>query len=323
MVCYRPLRGWKSAEPNANGKYPIVFSAKKCYSDLRISMVLPCGQCSGCRLERSRQWALRCVHELKCHDSGCFVTLTFNDAALVKRGHSSLAVRDVQLFMKRVRKRFGSGIKFLASGEYGDDYGRPHYHVLLFGANFDADKRYWKMSKSGEKLYTSKRLEKLWSDPATSLPYGYTSVGALTFQSAAYVARYCMKKQVGKLPCNGVYSMSVADLDYRTGRVTPRRSEFGVMSKELGFEWFKRYWREWYRSDSVVFDGREQGIPRYYDRKLEQIDPALLETIKRERVKRAEKYSVDNTDRRLRVRETVTDARLTRLFHGVSVGTDG
>jgi hypothetical protein len=95
------------------------------------------------------------------------------------------------------------------------------------------------------------------------------------------------------------------------------------MSKELGFEWFKRYWREWYRSDSVVFDGREQGIPRYYDRKLEQIDPALLETIKRERVKRAEKYSVDNTDRRLRVRETVTDARLTRLFHGVSVGTDG
>ena len=319
MTCFRPLRGWRSAEPNENGKYPIVFSATKRHADLYQAVDVPCGQCIGCRLERSRQWALRCVHELKEHEYGCFVTLTFNDMALRRRGHHSVAVRDLQLFMKRVRKRYGVGVKFMASGEYGDGYGRPHYHVCLFGVDFK-DKVYWRTTDSGEKIFRSKILEALWSNPSDGSSYGYSSVGALTYQSAAYVARYVLKKQVGKTCVNGVYSMSVADLDYRTGRITPRRSEFATMSNGLGKKWFDKYHEEWYRSDSVIVEGREVGLPRYYDRQLEMIDADAFARVKDERRRRAKEQKWNNTDRRLKVRETVCDSRLSRLFRHQSFG---
>ena len=319
MTCYRPLRGWRSAFPNENGKYPIVFNRAKSWSDSYHPVDIACGQCTGCRLDRSLEWAIRCVHELKWHDRGCFVTLTFNEEALRKRGHRSLAVRDVQLFMKRVRKKYGAGVKFMCSGEYGDDYGRPHYHVLLFGVGFD-DQKYWKRTKAGEVIYRSATLERLWSDPGTGVPYGYSSVGALTFQSAAYVARYVLKKQVGKLCTNGLYTMSVADLDYRTGRIVPRRSEFATMSNGLGDKWFARYHVEWYESDSVIHDGRELKVPRYYDRRLALLDPGLLEEVKRERRRHARPHRWNNTDRRLRVRETVKDSRLGRLFRDGQFG---
>ena len=306
MTCFRPLRGWRAAVPNENGKYPIVFSAKKRHSDAYLPLDLACGQCVGCRLERSRQWALRCVHELKCHDSGCFLTLTFNSSSLRERGHSSLSVRDVQLFMKRVRKRFGSGIKFMASGEYGDDFGRPHYHVLLFGVFFP-DQKYLRTTGSGNKLYRSAILDQLW-------PFGYCSVGSLTFESAAYVARYVLKKQVGKLLTHGSFSMSCAELDYQRGVIIPRRSEFATMSNGLGKAWFDRYYREWYYSDSCIHDGRELSIPRYYDRQYEVIDPDAFEQVKIARRRRARVHKSNTTDRRLRVRETTQDARLNRLF---------
>ena len=331
MTCYRPLRGWRSAEPNENGKYPVIFAGvKNRHGDLSQRIDLPCGQCIGCRLERARQWAIRCVHQLHTSDSGCFVTLTFNTETLNERGHYSLDVRDMQLFMKRLRKRCGAGIKVMYSGEYGDDNGRPHYHACLFGVDFD-DKKYLKTTSSGEKIYTSEKLSKLWSDPLTRSSYGYSSVGALTFKSAAYVARYCLKKQVGPLVTNGPYSMSVADLDYRTGVITPRKAEFGHASQGLGKDMFERYGHDWYRHGFVVHEGKAQAMPKYYDRQYEklvdEIVPGSLfnefEEIKRRRRNAAVENKENNTDARLRVRETVRDARLTRLFRAKSIPGSG
>ena len=313
MPCYRPLRGWRSAEPNVNGKYPIVFRTSERNCDILQAMDLPCGQCTGCRLERAREWAVRCTHEAKAHERNCFVTLTFNNDALKKRGHSSVLPRDLQLFMKRVRKRYGRDKRFMACGEYGDAFGRPHYHALLFGIDFD-DKKYWKTSKAKERIYRSATLEKLWSDPVTGSSYGHSSVGALTYKSAAYVAGYVLKKQVGPLVTNGVYSMSVADLDYRTGRITARRSEFAQQSNGVGLEWFWRYYRDWYREDCLVCDGQKQGIPSYYDRKFAEKFPEEMEAIARKRRLRAREHKEDNTSRRLKVRETVRDARVSSLF---------
>ena len=319
MTCYRPLRGWRSAEPNENGKYPIVFSAKGRHGDVSQFVDIPCGQCIGCRLERARQWACRCVHELKCHDHGVFVTLTFNDDALRKRGHTSVDIRDVQLFLKRVRKRYGSGIKFMASGEYGDDNGRPHYHVILFGVHFD-DQKYWRTSNAGMKLYRSAKLEKIWCDPGTGVSYGYSSLGAVTFQSAAYVASYVLKKQVSPVVRNGAYSLTCADFDCQTGKISPRKSEFGCRSLGLGKEWFDRYHEEWFRDDCVVHEGREQAVPKYYEKQYALIDPVALEKLKKKRRERARVHKDNNTDRRLRVRERVRDARVEHLFVGRSIG---
>ena len=106
MPCFHPLRGYRSNSPNENGKYPVVFNYKAGFSDQPFS--LPCGQCIGCRIERSRQWAIRCVHEASLYERNCFITLTYDDSKL-PAGHS-LLVEDTQLFWKRLRKKYGGGI---------------------------------------------------------------------------------------------------------------------------------------------------------------------------------------------------------------------
>jgi len=116
MACYRPLSAWRGSKLNpATGKRPIVFRASEAYLDM--PMTLPCGQCIGCRLERSRQWAIRSVHEASLYDSNCFVTLTYSDSHLPR--DCSLDPDAVPLFMKRLRKRFGDGIRVFYCCVYG------------------------------------------------------------------------------------------------------------------------------------------------------------------------------------------------------------
>ena len=73
-------------------------------------------------------------------------------------------------------------------GEYGDKLGRPHYHAIIFGVTF-VDKKLWSIRR-GNNLYRSATLEKLW-------PYGFSSIGTVNFETAAYVARYVTKKITG------------------------------------------------------------------------------------------------------------------------------
>lgn len=190
MVCYYPMHAFQSRHQGANGKCEVLFNRsvalRKGYKEIKLS----CGQCVGCRLERSRQWAVRCMHEASLHKHNCFITLTFSPAALAARENPSLDVRDFQLFMKRYRKRFGEGIRFFHCGEYGDKLGRPHYHACIFGHDFE-DKYFWRKSDSGYPVYRSPVLEELWT-------HGFSEIGTVTFDSAAYVARYIMKKVNGK-----------------------------------------------------------------------------------------------------------------------------
>ncbi len=186
MACFGPLKGWPSKKLTPSGKRQVVFNISQAYTDRPVN--IPCGQCIGCRLDKSKQWAIRCVHEASLYDNNSFITLTYNTEHLPE--DRSLEVRVFQLFMKRLRKRFGTKIRFYACGEYGDQNGRPHYHACLFNHDFQ-DKKLWKRGKDPSlDLYRSADLEKLW-------PYGYSSIGEVTFQSAAYVARYIMKKITG------------------------------------------------------------------------------------------------------------------------------
>lgn len=199
-----------------------------------------------------------------------FITLTYTDEEIARivREHNcdTLVLRDLQLFMKRLRKQTGAGVRFYGVGEYGSRTNRPHYHVLLFNRGF-ADKKFYKNSDSGEPLYHSLSLDSLWG-------HGRTVVGGVSFASCSYVARYIVDKMTGDM----------AD-DWYMGR----KPEFSVKSNRpgIGKAFLDRFGEQLYRDDCTVVDGREMSLPRYYDTKYFELDPDALERLKKERRKRA------------------------------------
>lgn len=291
MACFHPLSAYRLAGQIHFGQPT---------SSLCAPLKLPCGQCIGCRLERSRQWATRIMFENQLHDQSCFITLTYANEHLPFP--PSLDHRHFQLFMKRLRKAFGP-VRFYMCGEYGDEFFRPHFHACLFGLDFSEDRVLLRRSPSGNNLYRSPALERCW-------PFGHSSIGALTFESAAYVARYVTKKITGD-QAHDHYTMVDDD-----GVIYNLRPEYNCMSRRpgIGGRWFELYSSDVYRGhDYVVVNGRKCRPPRYFDRLLEKSDPDRHAEIKADRIKTAEAYASDNTPERLAVREEVTLAKYGQL----------
>lgn len=234
---------------------------------------------------------MRCVHEAKLYEENSFVTLTYAEAHLPAEGQ--LHYEDFQKFMKRLRKQYApKPIRFYMCGEYGERLKRPHFHACLFNHDF-ADKRYWATNAQGNKLYTSDELDHLWGK-------GHCQVGELNFQTAAYTARYCMKKQTGR-----------EAPDYYNGK----EPEFNKMSLKPGIG--QRFLEKWetdvYPRDTVVINGLEVQPPKYYDKLYKKKDPEKYEQIKYEREKEQRKNYLDNTPRRLQDKEIVTTAKIRTL----------
>lgn len=301
MACFLPLHGYRSRSVGVSGKRAVVFSVAEGFVDLPV--VIPCGQCSGCRLERARQWAIRCVHEASLYDSNCFITLTYATKFLPYGG--SLDKSAFPKFMKRLRKRFSQvKIRFFHCGEYGAKEGRPHYHALLFG--FDFTDKYQVAVRKGFPVWRSGVLESLW-------PFGTSEIGSVTFESASYVARYIMGKITGERA-----SEYYVSLDEGTGELIPVVPEYTTMSRGgrgvgsggIGAPWFEKYGKEVYPADSVVMRGRLMKPPRFYDDRYELVDAAGALEVARER--RRARRPEDETPERLAVREQCTRARLAR-----------
>lgn len=252
-------------------------------------MTVPCGQCIGCRLERSRQWALRCVHEASLHEHNCFITLTYNDEHLPF--NRTLVKSDFQLFMKRLRKSLGFPIRFFHCGEYGETTHRPHYHAIIFG--WEPDDKVLFNVVNGVRVFTSEKLEKIWGN-------GFITVGDVTFESAAYVARYVLKKITG---------------DKAAAHYNGRLPEYVTMSRRPGiaFDWFQKYWSDVYPHDYVVARGYKCKPPRYYDKCLGDELPYTLETIKRARAAMAALHADDNTPERLNAKEFIKMMQISKL----------
>ncbi len=194
---------------------------------------VPCGHCIACRIARTREWTIRLLHESEFWDDTSFITLTYNDDFLPSDG--SLVPRDLTLFFKRLRKDLEKDkrkIKYYACGEYGDTYGRPHYHAIVFG-----------LSPKDKEL-----IEENW-------PYGFVRVGTVTYDSCRYVAGYVQKKLYGK----------GADLYDEKGILPP----FARMSKGIGEEYVDKYWNKLYSQETVTVRGVPMGLPRYYKKKLD------------------------------------------------------
>lgn len=228
----------------------------KAVLDPKDTMFLPCSKCISCRLERSRQWAVRCVHEASLYEDNCFLTLTFDDKNLARQcPDGSIKVKHVQDFMKRLRDRFSDiRIRAVYCGEYGEKFKRPHYHVLLFNFNFK-DRVLLKINR-GNPLHVSDTLSSLWK-------FGFSTIGDLSFESAAYVARYCTKKIGGK------------DAVLHYGGRTP---EFFRMSLKpaIADPWLEKYgMSDVFLHDCVVINGKKCKPPRSYDKFLEKLDPEM------------------------------------------------
>lgn len=291
------MKGYKSKNLNENGKREIVFNSREGYADLPVTV--PCGKCIGCRLERSRQWAIRCEKEISLHEKNCFITLTYATENLPPNG--SLDVTHFQLFMKRLRKAHGPGIRFFHCGEYGDLRGRPHYHAILFNFDF-GDKKLWK-TQNGNPTYTSAELSRLW-------PSGFSLVAAATFSSAAYVARYILKKLTG-LQAQKYHHHPI------TGEIldSPRKPEYATMSRQhgIGKRWFDKYKDEVYPSDFVISNGRQMKPPKYYDLQYEIEESDEYRLVRMARKLSAKKRIGDDTPERLAVRERVQKAKARQL----------
>lgn len=295
MVCYAPLDVYRALGSVGS---PILFGKAPRAGAFR-SFKVPCGQCAGCRLERSRQWAVRCMHEAKLHDRNCFITLTYSDDKLP--AGRTLVLKDFQQFMKRLRKRFGSGIRFFHCGEYGDKYGRPHYHACLFNHDFD-DKVVYTVTRNDHRLYVSEVLNSLW-------PHGFATIGDVTFESAAYVARYVMKKVTGDA-AEAHYAFVDED-----GVCYQRAPEYVTMSRRpgIGTGFVKRFMSDIYPDDFVLVNYKKARPPRFYDGLYEAAFPSDFARLKVSRVRGAKDHADNNTPDRLKVRERVHAAKLERL----------
>lgn len=292
MTCYRPVDAWQSVHTGR-----LKFTPPDRNFQSWESLQVPCGKCIGCRITRAQQWGLRCQHEASMHDDNSFLTLTYREEDLPSNG--SLVKSHLTLFWKRLRQHIARDlgqdkrIRYFASGEYGDLNNRPHYHACLFGHDF-ADKRQYKKSKSGNLIWSSETLNNLWQ-------LGDCTIGALTFESAQYVAQYCVKKLTGPKAKD---------------HYGDREPEYGVMSQGIGRDWYAQH-SDNLRNDYIVSDNRKFQVPRYYD-KLFEADGGDIQALKDERKRKAEENPDRQNPDRLAAGEYIKEQKFNQFKRTVS-----
>ena len=329
MPCYSPLKGWKDEETGG-----IKFRR----DGAREEMEVACGQCLGCRLDHSRMWAMRICHESALHEysgGNCFITLTYRDpiecnAEQLKDSLHipfdwSLYKSHFRNFMKRLRKAvYPNKVRFYHCGEYGRickhgfdldvikcpscRVGRPHYHACIFGWT-PADLEPYSSDGNGGLRYTSPALERIWK-------YGFVDVGELTFESAAYVARYCLKKVTGV----NAWDHYLVELD--DGTQVFLQDEYSTMSRRpgIGAGFYRQFKDDMFPHDMVPVPGSGvfRKVPRYYQELFAMEDPQTLEQIKAMRRKFKDEHADEYTPERLMAKYNVQKAKLQLLKRTVA-----
>lgn len=156
--------------------------------------LVPCGKCLACRINRRREWTARLQQELIYSKSAYFVTLTYDDAHLPHddSGNQSVSKRDVQLFIKRLRKHYGEGLRYFLNSEYGPETLRPHYHCIIYNLPEDLPSksrqcvRFWNGRKSI--FYLNDKLTELWQN-------GDVEFSDVTKERCGYCAKYFVSRQ--------------------------------------------------------------------------------------------------------------------------------
>lgn len=275
-------------------------------TDSMLSMEVPCGRCTGCRLDRRLEWTVRCTHEQQLYAGNTFITLSYADEHLPSS--LSLEYRDVQLWLKRLRKEVRGNtkgpngkypIRFFLSGEYGPQTQRPHWHAILFNCVFEDQIRLL----NGQ--YVSEQAERIWSK-------GNVRLDNVNPATIAYVAGYTQDKLYGRQAYEDVVNIS-------TGEVSERRAPFVSMSRRpgIGAAWLDRFSSDLFGTsekphDFAVLQGSKRKVPGYYWRRFsENGDPFVVEAIHEARKERA--AEIDLSEKTLERRAVKEEVALRRL----------
>lgn len=302
MACYHPMAAWQKADGtviihgdirDTDWKHnPKSLLAKGINPITDKQLVIPCGQCVGCRLEYSRQWADRCYLEAKMHQHNYWLTLTYDEdsiKSLLKRSVRRdtgeivkvpmLNKRHLVGFIKRLREHWKrkyniEGIKYYGCGEYGTLNHRPHYHISIFGLDIpDLDLWY---TRDGFPTFKSEEINRIWG-------MGRVTINRNTWQTSAYTARYMLKKLKGR----------EAKEAYEEAGVEP---EFAICSRKpgIGRSYYEAHKEEIYANDGITFLKAKGGAttrkpPRYFDRLYQAENPEKFQEYQEARQKIAKK----------------------------------
>lgn len=304
MACFYPLDAWRTLQGG------VTFRLSEGLSEFPLQ--LPCGRCTGCRAAKADEWALRCVHEAETHNHNSFITLTYEDKHLPYGG--TLRKKDFQNFMKRLRKALKPKVRYMMSGEYGEDphgilnpftgepqLGRPHFHAAIFGWHFPDREEYRYIANPGQDgywTYTSEELTEIWG-------MGHCVIGDLNWQSARYVAGYMYKKINGKQSDD-----HYVKTDPNTGELVQVIPEYASMSLRpgIGYDWFHQHKND-FRKGFITVNGYKHRIPDYYMQLLSKADPASANTIRLEKLKHSDSHDPESQTDRLRVKEILKQRR--------------
>lgn len=305
MSCYKPLiRLYNPDNKEQSGRvYSLArfseLNGKQLrYEDLMYNpkiMLIPCGQCIGCRIRQREDWTTRIELEARDYpkEQVWFITLTYDDdhvpGMIVKTGEimrkvqytwkpgekrpesvQILLYEDIQKFLKRLRKAYKGKLRYFVAGEYGEQTARPHYHMILYGWRPTDLENLYKIHHNG--YYTSKWLTDLWG-------MGQIQIAQAVPETYRYVAGYVTKK---------MYEIDgkKANAYYELGQTKP----FACMSLKpgLGDHYYQEHKAEIWRQGYIqCTNGKQAQIPRYYEKQMEAENPQRLWRIKRNRQKNA------------------------------------
>lgn len=288
MACYHPLIAQRRKHEKG---VPHIIAKNNDYSDateyfhLQKSSVfdtwqIPCGKCIGCRLDYAKEWANRCYLESTMKSPNWFVTLTYDDAHLPMNylftdeeclSVNSLKKDDLSGFIKRLRRHYDyhnipNDLSFYACGEYGSNFFRPHYHILLFG--IPINDLVYHSTKNGFITYNSPTFDSLWKR-------GFVTINEFSYETASYVARYMLKKQKGD-----------ASIQYSNLDIVP---EFSQMSRNPGIaqSYYSTHKDEIFNNGYISVKTAKgvfhEKVPKYFMRLLEKDDPKEFFKIKKAR----------------------------------------
>lgn len=295
MPCYHPItcvrpdgseveRGNKKLGFFSRSKYPDAFDFKTGHllplEELKIKfpaaelVQVPCRKCLGCRLDHAKEWSVRNVLESLSYDNNFFITLTYDDDHVFSERDGkivpTLVKDDVKRFMKNLRRYFEynfshTGIRYFGCGEYGSTTNRPHYHLLVYNCPIP-DLDYYK-DKNGNTLFNSKIIDQCWNK-------GYSVIANFSYETAAYVSRYVLKKVDSNVDYNSI----------------GLENEFIMMSTKpgIGRKYYDDHKDLIYKTDELfICDSSGHPISckpvEYYDSLFESECPAEYKTIKDER----------------------------------------
>jgi len=274
MACYYPRPAWREKHPNKNGRHEMTFSHRG--SQLTEDAMIPCGKCEGCRATHRLEWAIRMHHESLTHEQNSFLTLTYEDAP------EKLDVNHLQTFIKRLRRRVSTPLRYFACGEYGEETHRAHYHAIIFGHDFRGGS-----FPIDDRMYGNTLIDRIWS-------HGTCSIDDVNMAGCCYVAGYVTKK--------------IKDTD-----------TFNIMSRKppIGYKYAVQMQDQLARLEHVVIEGSKLPIPKVYlewaETTKSRPQAVELDTVRGNR----RKHLVHRTPQQLRNREINQKARAAQREHKI------